>query len=233
MGGEFSDFRVFSEADGSLLYNLGFSSSGSGAGDVNGDGFDDLIVTTGSGLAVLVVWGVDGTFLHVFDEVIDYLGFAPNFLNVNGDVNGDGFDDVIVGVDGRALVYSGVDGNLLHNLVVVALDTGRFRRSVSGAGDVNGDGFDDVIVGARFGGSAHVFSGVDGSLLYFFNGDSFNPSDLLGWSVSGAGDVNGDGFDDLIVGSVCRIVVSMNQSVVLGCSPELTAAFFTTSRVMI
>ena len=146
MGGEFSDFRVFSEADGSLLYNLGFSSSGSGAGDVNGDGFDDLIVTTGSGLAVLVVSGVDGTFLHVFDEVIDYLGFAPNFLNVNGDVNGDGFDDVIVGVDGRALVYSGVDGNLLHNLVVVALDTGRFRRSVSGAGDVNGDGFDDCLL---------------------------------------------------------------------------------------
>ena len=81
-----------------------------------------------------------------------------------------------------------------------------FGRSVSGAGDVNGDGFADLIVGAAFddnngftSGSARVLSGFDGSVLYTFNGD--NAGDLFGRSVSGAGDVNGDGFADLIVGA--------------------------------
>ncbi|MHC4093821.1 MAG: FG-GAP repeat protein, partial [Planctomycetota bacterium] len=73
----------------------------------------------------------------------------------------------------------------------------RFGGSVSGAGDVNGDGFADLIVGARWddnngsnSGSARVFSGVDGSVLFTFNGDS--AGDYFGSSVSGAGDVNGD-----------------------------------------
>ena len=77
---------------------------------------------------------------------------------------------------------------------------------MSGAGDVNGDGFDDVIVGAHLddnngesSGSARVFSGFDGSVLYTFDGDS--AGDRFGDSVSGAGDVNGDGFADLIVGT--------------------------------
>ena len=81
-----------------------------------------------------------------------------------------------------------------------------FGFSVSGAGDVNGDGFDDVIIGdprdlttAGHAGSACVRSGADGSVLYSFDGDS--PSDSFGGSVSGAGDVNGDGYADLIVGA--------------------------------
>ena len=87
-----------------------------------------------------------------------------------------------------------------------------FGFSVSGAGDVNGDGFDDLIAGgpltdsssAIFSsntGSARVFSGADGSVLYNFNGDGDSESEQFGISVSGAGDVNGDGVADFIVGA--------------------------------
>ena len=73
--------------------------------------------------------------------------------------------------------------------------------SVGGAGDVNGDGFADLIVGAPGdgNGSARVYSGIDGNVLYTFDGDG--EGDFFGGSVSGAGDVNGDGFADLIVGA--------------------------------
>ncbi len=81
-----------------------------------------------------------------------------------------------------------------------------FGISVSGAGDVNADGFADLIVGANGddnngtrSGSARVFSGLDGSILFTFDGDS--AGDRFGTSVSGAGDVNGDGFADLIIGA--------------------------------
>ena len=80
--------------------------------------------------------------------------------------------------------------------------------SVSGAGDVNGDGFADLIVGAPGdapSGSARVYSGIDGNVLYTFDGD--DADDLFGVSVSGAGDVNGDGFADLIVGA-CLLYTS-------------------------
>ena len=151
--------RVFSGVDGSVLYNFegdsardGFGGSVSGAGDVNGDGFADLIVG------------------------------AP-------------FDDNNGSISGSARVFSGVDGSVLYDFDGDSAGD-LFGGSVSSAGDVNGDGFDDLIVGANCddnngtrSGSARVFSGVDGSVLYNFNGDSAD--DGLGGSVSGAGDVNG------------------------------------------
>ena len=94
--------------------------------------------------------------------------------------------------------------------------TGTFGRSVSSAGDVNGDGYDDVIVGGPFysapgalwGGIVYVFLGSASGLGYFarpIHGnaqfDSNQAYTLLGWSVAAAGDVNGDGFDDVIVGA--------------------------------
>jgi len=111
-----------------------------------------------------------------------------------------------------------------------------FGVAVSGAGDVNGDGYDDLIVGAYLddnngmeSGMARVFSGLDGSILYTFDGDS--PGDVFGFSVSGAGDVNGDGFADLIVGAIfddnngldsgsARVIISANTI------PELTCNGF-------
>ncbi len=219
--------RVFSGATGAILYTRNGDSAGdefgasvSGAGDVNGDGFDDLIVgapfdanngfTSGS---ARVFSGANGAILYTFngDSAGDNLGYA---VSGAGDVNGDGFDDLIVGAyqddnngsaSGSARVFSGATGAILYTFNGDAADD-LFGYSVSGAGDVNGDGFDDLVAGAPFdddngdaSGSARVFSGKDGAILYTFNGDA--AGDQLGWSVSGAGDIDGDGFDDLIVGA--------------------------------
>ena len=90
-------------------------------------------------------------------------------------------------------------------------DEDRTGRSVSGAGDVNGDGFDDVIIGGDrrsyvvFGNNSGFSSSLlnedtlDGTNGFVING--IDPSGRSGQSVSNAGDVNGDGIDDLIIGA--------------------------------
>lgn len=131
-----------------------------------------------------------------------------------GDVNGDGYSDVIVGAEGyftftgRAYVYFG--GTSMNNTADVSM-TGEatydyFGESVSSAGDVNGDGYSDVIIGAD------AYSTNTGRAYVYFGGASMNnTSDVtmtgeatynsFGTSVSTAGDVNGDGYLDMIVGA--------------------------------
>ncbi|MEE9128082.1 MAG: integrin alpha, partial [Planctomycetota bacterium] len=107
---------------------------------------------------------------------------------------------------GSARVFSGKDGNILYTVNGDSAGD-YFGFTLSGAGDVNKDGSPDLIVGAFLydnngtdSGSARVFSGKDGKILYTFNGDS--TGDQFGRFVSGAGDVNKDNFADLIVGAL-------------------------------
>ena len=200
----------------------------SGAGDVNGDGYDDVIVgahqtASASGRAYIFFGGPGAAFDTAPDATLmgqtngDAFGYAAAGA---GDTNGDGYDDVIVGAygygssAGRAYVFLGGPGAFdgsADSMLTGATANDVFGLSAAGAGDLNGDGFADVIVGAEGNdaggsgaGAAYVFFGsssasldttADGTLLGAVASGSF------GGSVGPAGDVNGDGFADVVVGA--------------------------------
>lgn len=125
-----------------------------------------------------------------------------------GDINKDGEAELLVGAPfagdgGKAYLFSGIDGALMATYA--AENTGdRFGWSVAGAGDVDHDGFPDFIIGAPYNdnsaGRAYVFSGKKGELLFALSGQA--SGDKYGYAVAGAGNVNGDENDDLIVGAI-------------------------------
>ncbi|HEY1188231.1 MAG TPA: autotransporter-associated beta strand repeat-containing protein, partial [Gemmata sp.] len=172
------------------------------SGDVDGDGVDDLVTGAGTGAMGGHVKVFDGATGAERFSFLAFDGFAGGVFVASGDVNGDGFDDIVVGAGAGAAphvkVFSGADGSLLMSFF--AYDTG-FRGGVRVAvGDVNGDGFDDIVTGSGAGapGTVKVFSGTDGALLqsFFAYGTTFT-----GGVFVAAGDVDGDGFDDIVTGS--------------------------------
>ncbi|MFM9969185.1 MAG: putative Ig domain-containing protein, partial [Burkholderiales bacterium] len=230
-----------------------------GAGDVNGDGFADLIVgayfsdpasganagrsyvvfgratTTATNLSAIAAG--TGGFVINGQGASDYSGFS---VAGAGDINGDGLADLIVGAFfsdlpagtsiGRGYVVFGQTTGTAINLSAIANSTGGFvingqcagdytGYSVANAGDVNGDGLADLIVGANGGDPAAVASAgrsyvvfgrttastielsaiAAGNGGFVINGQC--ATDFSGKGVASAGDVNGDGLADLIVGA--------------------------------
>src|SRR5262249_11765030 len=124
-----------------------------------------------------------------------------------GDVDGDGFAEIIVGAPGEnsASVVSVKLGITLFTVFGVAPDDA-FGSAVCGAGDVDRDGVVDFAVGAPLaaegaldGGTVYVYSGTDASLLYTLSRPS--PGASFGAALADAGDVNRDGSEDVIVGA--------------------------------
>ncbi|MGC4103805.1 FG-GAP-like repeat-containing protein [Ferruginibacter sp.] len=209
---------------------LGFSVAS--AGDVNGDGYSDVIVgaymydngQTNEGAAFIYhgsATGISTTAAVMLEsnQVSAYMGYA---VSTAGDVNGDGYSDVIVGAyyydngntdEGVAFIYHGSStgiGTTAAAMVEGNQNSSRFGCAVACAGDVNGDSYSDVIVGAFGFGNGQTDEGV--AFVYHGSATGINTtfaarveSDValayFGWSVSSAGDVNGDGYSDVIVGA--------------------------------
>jgi len=185
-----------------------------GVGDMDGDGLADYAIgswnyasngLSGNGDVVVhrgsdggVLWSVEGTVTN------QYVGFSVAGV---GDVDGDGKPDVLVGDYNGVVNLYGATGSVIYTLSGQA--SSLFGYSLASCGDVDGDGLRDLLIGAPgyssgsptipFCGGAYVFSAATGAQLFVVEGDAQN--DSLGRSVSGVGDVDGDGVPDLLAGS--------------------------------
>ena len=186
------DLNSLNGTNGFTLYGDTMDLSGhavSSAGDIDGDGIADLMIGTVLTNRTYVVFGRDGTTGETFDATFDLSGInsqsgfvlngissgdmAGSALSLVGDVNGDGIGDIIIGAPGH-------DSNTGESYVI-------FGKNVSEDGDFS-TSFELSSLESGDGSAGFVIRGIDAN-------------DRSGASVASAGDINGDGVNDILIGA--------------------------------
>jgi hypothetical protein len=178
-----------------------FGFSIAGLGDVDGDGYGDILVGIGdtSGTAQLYRGGPNGVSATPTGNAL-----PASSTGTAGDINGDGLADAIVcsRLDKTAYTYHGGAAGLAAG-PGLAVPTGEtsFGEACAGVGDVNGDGYADVAVNTSGNAKAYVYYGGAGGVLTTgatpLPGSSGGGAFAVTGVVQSAGDVNGDGFADV------------------------------------
>jgi len=211
-------YTVWTDIEGAQV-GRGLGRHVAAAGDINGDSYNDIIVADNT--RVLAYFGGPGGISTTPGSSIVTNSMS---LAAGGDINGDGHTDIIVGRDsdpaagyyeGVVAVYygstTGID-SIPVQILTQLIDSSSFGQSVAFAGDINNDGHADIIVGAPS--ASNDPSQEDEGMAYVYYGRSsgINPvpastiqsnqnTGILGYSVAGAGDVNGDGYSDVLIGA--------------------------------
>ncbi|HRI84702.1 MAG TPA: FG-GAP-like repeat-containing protein [Ignavibacteria bacterium] len=217
-----------------------------GGGDINGDGYKDFIVgafgnNSNRGKIYIYKNSLTGNDIP---DVITYGEFVQNLLGASlsdaGDLNGDGFDDYIVGAPsygdfarGRAYIHFGsVNPDTIPDLIINGFDDNSwFGTAVSGIGDVNADGYDDIAIGAP------EYNSQQGRVYIYYGGATMDTvhdlrmsglttNSRFGHAISAAGDMNGDGYSDIVIGSPNYQSLRGRFSIYYGGSPMDTISDF-------
>lgn len=208
---------------------------GKAAGDVNGDGYADIIATSSDGIVLLLgsPSGVAPTPAWTYGGPPDASSHFAGDFAAAGDINGDGYDDVIIGdvgednsgineprqTYGRAFVFLGSATGFANTPDWIGHESpSDYGSVVNSAGDLNADGYGDIVVATTGDTREYETPRLDGNCarsgaVYVYFGGPEGLSDTPGWNdvgapgacfgfeATGVGDVNGDGYDDLLIGA--------------------------------